>query len=77
MTFALSGCSSTKVAVAPELPPMSASVQAPCKHPPLIIGADARAVIAKYAAALKACNAARANAVLFYTDLRNGLSSQH
>lgn len=56
---------------------MSAELQAPCKHPALIIGADARAVIAKYAAALKACNTARANAVLFYDDLRNGLSSQH
>lgn len=55
---------------------MSAELQAPCKHPALIIGADARAVIAKYAAALKACNAARANAVAYYDDLRKGFTAK-
>lgn len=76
MTFALSACSSDRVAVPPDLPPMPASLQAPCKHPPLVIGADARAVIARYATALKACNAARANAVAYYDDLRKGLAGK-
>ena len=55
---------------------MPASLQEPCKHPPLIIREDARVVIAKYAAALNACNAKRFGAVAFYSDLQKGLAGK-
>jgi len=51
---------------------MPASVQQPCKHPP-IDEVDARLILARYVAAVRTCDAKRADAATFYGDLREGM----
>lgn len=62
-------CSSDRVPLQTDLPPMPASVRASCKHP-LISEVDARGIIARYAVALTKCDGKRADAVAFGDDLR-------
>lgn len=72
----LAGCATSGNSVRPQLPALPAQVQEPCVIPAVVDQADARVVIARDGAALKACEAKRAGAVAYYDDLRKGLAGK-
>lgn len=54
---------------------MPVYVRETCKHPS-VNEVDARSIIARYAEALKACNAKRRDGVLFYDDVVKGFAGR-
>jgi hypothetical protein len=70
----LASCVGSRVAVRPDLPPMPAVIQTPCRQPE-ITATDARVIIGRYIAAVRTCDGKRADAVSFYSDLRTGLQA--
>ena len=69
----LPGCASYRARPRVDLPPMPAGVRQPCAHPAIRAGEDPLVPLARYIAALRACEGRRADAVAFYDDLREGL----